>query len=144
MVVHTDILGRLSLTSNTDTTDLRIVPIPNIVLIMRTRLSLGLHMDFDTFRSRPIFGSHDTEQERYRRATWGYNVSSFFYAHALGPPSSWPVNSSQLNSKQYGGTRVSANETAITFERTARFPFHGYCLQIEGQCKEFFWLENLN
>ena len=39
---------RLSLTStsNTDTTHLCIVPIPNIVLIMRTRLSLGLHMDF--------------------------------------------------------------------------------------------------
>ena len=34
------ILGRLSSTStsNTDTTYLRIVPIPNIVLIMRTRL----------------------------------------------------------------------------------------------------------
>ena len=43
-------LGSLSLTSNTDTIHLRIVLIPNIVLIMRTRLSLGLHIDF---------GSHD-------------------------------------------------------------------------------------
>ena len=55
----------------------------------------------------------------------GATCPRFFYAHALGPPSSWPVYSSQFNSKQYGGTRVSANETAITFERTARFPFHG-------------------
>ena len=56
-------LGRLSLTSisNTDAIYLRIVPIPNIVLIMRTRLSLGLQMvsEVDTSRSRPIFGSHD-------------------------------------------------------------------------------------
>ena len=61
----TNIVGRLGLTSisisNTDTTHLRIVPIPNIVLTMRTRLSLGLDMDFGSrhFRSRPTFGSHD-------------------------------------------------------------------------------------
>ena len=55
-------LGRLSLTSisNTDAIYLRIVPIPNIVLIMRTRLSLGLQMvsEVDTSRSRPYNEVH--------------------------------------------------------------------------------------
>ena len=41
---------------------------PNIVLISRTRLSLGLDMDFGSrhFRNRPTFGStmcHDTDGE---------------------------------------------------------------------------------
>ena len=58
-------IRRLSLTStstsNTDTTHLRIVPIPNIVLTMRSRLSLGLQMDFGSrhFRSRTTFGSRE-------------------------------------------------------------------------------------
>ena len=65
-------LGRLSLasTSNTDATYLRIVPIPNIVLIMRTRLSLGLHMvseddtsEVDRFSVATM--CHDTERESF-------------------------------------------------------------------------------
>ena len=57
------LLGSLSSTStsNADITHLRIVLTPNIVQFMRTRLSLGLHVDFGSrnFRSRPIFGNHD-------------------------------------------------------------------------------------
>ena len=41
----------LTSTSNTDTTHLPIVPITHSVLIMRTRLSLGLHMDFGSRHS---------------------------------------------------------------------------------------------
>ena len=56
-------IRRLSLTSisNTDTTHLHIVPIPNIVLTMRSRLSFGLQMDFGSrhFRSRLTLGSHE-------------------------------------------------------------------------------------
>ena len=52
-------IGRLSSTStfNADTTHSRIVPIPNIVLIMRTSSNFGFTHGFRL--STPIFGSHD-------------------------------------------------------------------------------------
>ena len=57
-------------TSNTDTTHLRIVPIPNIVLIMRTRLSLGLHMvsvvdTSEVDRYSVVTMCHDTERQSF-------------------------------------------------------------------------------